>query len=116
MTITPELRAMLERRRKAAILEEAERRAFEKSERRWNRIGAVLFARIDRAAPFIDAGCPPDKWSPSALLKIMYCAAATGDRAEGARDAAIAVLDILELARERFRSGLHPNPFLEQAA
>ena len=104
---------MLAERAAIAKARETEKAEAVRIERRWDRIGKALFARIDRAAPFIDDETPPDKWRASSLLKILYCVAATAERPEAAREAALVVLDYLDLARERWRAGFYANPFVD---
>lgn len=113
MGATDELKRLVAERAAREQKTTEQRKALARSERRWGRIRTVLFARIDRAAPWIDEGCPPDKWLPSTLLKLLYFVSATAERPEAVRDATISILKMLELARRRFRNGEHPNPFLE---
>ena len=65
---------------------------------------------IDLAQPFID-GLHGDetKFSPSSLLRIGYCVISTSEHPENALDFVGRHLDI---ARERYKAGLDPNPFL----
>lgn len=64
---------------------------------------AEAMIRIDRAAPFIDAKFDGKGWKPSELLRIGWCALATGRRPSAADEY---LDDQLEAARQRFREGL----------
>jgi hypothetical protein len=108
VTITPQLRAMLDAK-------EEKKRALERQRRlnaKWNYIVAETFALIDKAAPFMDEDCAPKKWPPSALLKIAYFALSTSPRHGGEKDATLFILSMLDRARKLWVGGFHPNPFL----
>ncbi len=72
-----------------------------------------LLAMLDRAKPYIDEGCPPNRWPPSALLAITYFILATGPNPDGRSEGAKMLWRMLERARRRFLAGLHPNPLLD---
>src|SRR5690349_7727421 len=65
----------------------------------------TMWEMIDKAAPFMDEGCAPTKWRPSDLIKITYCALASGRTGPG--DAALWVLEMLNKARGLWVAGLH---------
>lgn len=67
-----------------------------------------LFVMIDKAAPFMDEGCPVGEWPPSHVLKIGYFVMTTGS--SGQKAAGLWVLSMLDLARERWIDGYHPDP------
>jgi hypothetical protein len=74
-----------------------------------------LLDQIERAKPFIDAGPRIElrnTWPASSLIRLCYCCLATTDepdRKEMARDA---VRRFLNCARENYRNGFWPDPFL----
>ncbi len=74
-----------------------------------------LLEMIDKAAPFMDEGSPSSKWKPSEMLKIAYFIMATGPAHDGQTQGANFVLKMLDIARERWIAGRHPNPWVEPA-
>ena len=111
MSITPQLRAMIDARKAA----EAKKAGNVQLSKTWNRLAAETLGLIDKAAPFMDEGCPPDKWPPSKLLEITYYAAATCGRSGAEKDALIFIHRMLERARRLWVGGFQPNPFLSDA-
>lgn len=72
-----------------------------------------IFARIDDAAPYIDEGCPPEKWPPSKRLKLVFWVTVSGPNPHHDRQALAFIEMMLDKARKRFVANLHPNPWLE---
>lgn len=108
MAITPELRKMLGDRAQLEQREAAKhRRQREESERT-----EALFATIDAAAPYLDAGPrSSSSWATSTLIKIGYCVLATSDNANRDELAAAFVDGQLTAARELYRLGFYADPF-----
>jgi hypothetical protein len=96
-----EREALAERERVSSALEDSPKKLLESE---------AAMKMVDLAQPFIDGISPdPTKWLPSSLLRIGYCVISTGDNPETALDFVERHLDI---ARERYKAGLDPNPFL----
>ena len=79
---------------------------------RYDAVIDELFVRIAKAAPFMDEGCPANKWPPSVKLRIAYCALATGITSQ--RKAAIFVDSMLDRARRLWIEGLNPDPWAQE--
>lgn len=75
-------------------------------------ISGELFQMIDKAAPFMDEGTPPNEWRASDKLKIAFCLGTTGTT--GFKKSTVFVLKMLQRARERWVAGLHPNPWTKE--
>lgn len=83
-----------------------------RKEAEWQAAVERLFARINAAAPYIDAG-HSEGWPPSLSLKILYCAGVTGGRPGAPLRWYDYVDAMLERARNLWRAGIEPpNPFL----
>jgi hypothetical protein len=72
-----------------------------------------IFAKIDLAAPYINDGCPSDKWPPSFRLKAVFWATMSGPNPHHDRVALGFIETMLERARKRWVANVHPNPWLE---
>lgn len=107
--MTAAIKRMLAERAKL----EADRAANAKLERKWERLSNEMLAMVDKAAPFIDEGCDPTKWPPSAKLKLTYFIAATSPYPGGEKRALLFVLKMLERGRRLWIEGLHPDPWAE---
>src|SRR5260221_9337397 len=112
VTITPQLRAMIDAKAEKKLALEKQL----KLDAKWNRIIAELFTMIDKAAPFMDEDCPPNRWPPSTLLKLAYFACSTSGRDGGEKDATQFILHMLHLARKLWVGGFYPNPFIADEA
>lgn len=102
---------MLYRKAKGEADKLAARKKETALDRKWDRIREDTFALIDKAAPFIDEDCPPDKWPPSVKLKLLYFVASTSGIAGGEKRAVKSILQLLDRARRLWVEGLHPDPF-----
>lgn len=72
-----------------------------------------LLAQVERAAPYIDAGCVAG-WPPSAKLQMWFFAMVTGAGDGDDRRARRWLQRMLDKARDRWLQGLHPNPLLDE--